>query len=199
MAALISTLVILSHSVNLLHQVEKPTFPLSAYLLFNGVLGIVRMLRTMCGFVIVDMPPHFDDVVLALLDAKAALGLPGEALFERFDFSFGEREVQRAVLPEAHVGLELLYKLRIELVGFRAQLDQRRRLVRFRLRTENSGGSPRRLAWVASIDDGDLEAAPGKLERAREADEPAAGNGHVHALAFRTKRARAEVVSCAGE
>jgi pilus assembly protein CpaE len=32
------------------------------------MLGIVRMLRTMCGFVIVDMPPHFDDVVLALLD-----------------------------------------------------------------------------------------------------------------------------------
>jgi pilus assembly protein CpaE len=32
------------------------------------MLGIVRMLRTMCGFVIVDMPPHFDDVVLALLE-----------------------------------------------------------------------------------------------------------------------------------
>ena len=43
MAALISTLVILSHSVNLLHQVQKPTFPLSAYLFFNGVLGILRM------------------------------------------------------------------------------------------------------------------------------------------------------------
>ena len=26
------------------------------------------MLRTMCAFVIVDMPPHFDDVVLALLE-----------------------------------------------------------------------------------------------------------------------------------
>jgi pilus assembly protein CpaE len=32
------------------------------------MLGIVRMLRTFCGFVIVDMPPHFDDVVLALLE-----------------------------------------------------------------------------------------------------------------------------------
>jgi pilus assembly protein CpaE len=32
------------------------------------MLGIVRMLRTMCGYVIVDMPPHFDDVVLALLE-----------------------------------------------------------------------------------------------------------------------------------
>jgi pilus assembly protein CpaE len=32
------------------------------------MLGIVRMLRTTCGFVIVDMPPHFDDVVLALLE-----------------------------------------------------------------------------------------------------------------------------------
>ncbi len=32
------------------------------------MLGIVRMLRSTCGFVIVDMPPHFDDVVLALLE-----------------------------------------------------------------------------------------------------------------------------------
>jgi pilus assembly protein CpaE len=32
------------------------------------MLGIVRMLRATCGFVIVDMPPHFDDVVLALLE-----------------------------------------------------------------------------------------------------------------------------------
>jgi pilus assembly protein CpaE len=32
------------------------------------MLGIVRMLRTMFEFVIVDMPPHFDDVVLSLLD-----------------------------------------------------------------------------------------------------------------------------------
>jgi pilus assembly protein CpaE len=32
------------------------------------MLGIIRMLRTMCAFVIVDMPPHFDDVVLALLE-----------------------------------------------------------------------------------------------------------------------------------
>jgi surface polysaccharide O-acyltransferase-like enzyme len=43
MAALISTLVVLSHAVNLLHVVEKPTFPLRAYIFFNGVLGIVRM------------------------------------------------------------------------------------------------------------------------------------------------------------
>ena len=32
------------------------------------MLGIVRMLRAMCAYVIVDMPPHFDDVVLALLE-----------------------------------------------------------------------------------------------------------------------------------
>jgi pilus assembly protein CpaE len=32
------------------------------------MLGIIRMLRTMCAFVVVDMPPHFDDVVLALLE-----------------------------------------------------------------------------------------------------------------------------------
>jgi pilus assembly protein CpaE len=32
------------------------------------MLGIVRMLRSTCGYVIVDMPPHFDDVVLALLE-----------------------------------------------------------------------------------------------------------------------------------
>ena len=29
---------------------------------------MVRMLRTMFDFVVVDMPPHFDDVVLALLE-----------------------------------------------------------------------------------------------------------------------------------
>lgn len=32
------------------------------------MVGIVRLLRTMFDFVVVDMPPHFDDVVLALLD-----------------------------------------------------------------------------------------------------------------------------------
>ncbi|HEX4491031.1 MAG TPA: P-loop NTPase [Acidimicrobiia bacterium] len=32
------------------------------------MLGIVRMLRATCAYVIVDMPPHFDDVVLALLE-----------------------------------------------------------------------------------------------------------------------------------
>ena len=32
------------------------------------MIGIVRMLRTMFDFVVVDMPPHFDDVVLALLE-----------------------------------------------------------------------------------------------------------------------------------
>ena len=32
------------------------------------MIGMVRMLRTMYEFVIVDMPPHFDDVVLALLE-----------------------------------------------------------------------------------------------------------------------------------
>ncbi len=32
------------------------------------MIGIVRMLRTMFEYVVVDMPPHFDDVVLALLE-----------------------------------------------------------------------------------------------------------------------------------
>lgn len=32
------------------------------------MLGIVRMLRTMFRFVVVDMPPHFDDTVLALIE-----------------------------------------------------------------------------------------------------------------------------------
>lgn len=32
------------------------------------MLGIVRMLRSMFRFVVVDMPPHFDDTVLALLE-----------------------------------------------------------------------------------------------------------------------------------
>ncbi len=32
------------------------------------MLGIVRIMRTMFDFVVIDMPPHFDDVVLALLD-----------------------------------------------------------------------------------------------------------------------------------
>jgi pilus assembly protein CpaE len=32
------------------------------------MVGIVRLLRTMFDFVVVDMPPHFDDVVLALLE-----------------------------------------------------------------------------------------------------------------------------------
>ena len=32
------------------------------------MVGIVRMLRRMFDFVVVDMPPHFDDVVLALIE-----------------------------------------------------------------------------------------------------------------------------------
>jgi pilus assembly protein CpaE len=32
------------------------------------MIGIVRLLRTMFDFVVVDLPPHFDDVVLALLE-----------------------------------------------------------------------------------------------------------------------------------
>jgi pilus assembly protein CpaE len=32
------------------------------------MIGMVRMLRTMFDYVVVDMPPHFDDVVLALLE-----------------------------------------------------------------------------------------------------------------------------------
>jgi pilus assembly protein CpaE len=32
------------------------------------MIGMVRILQTMFDFVVVDMPPHFDDVVLALLE-----------------------------------------------------------------------------------------------------------------------------------
>ena len=32
------------------------------------MIGMVRLLRTMHDYVIIDMPPHFDDVVLALLE-----------------------------------------------------------------------------------------------------------------------------------
>src|SRR5947207_864370 len=32
------------------------------------MIGMVRMLRTMYDYVVIDMPPHFDDVVLALLE-----------------------------------------------------------------------------------------------------------------------------------
>jgi pilus assembly protein CpaE len=32
------------------------------------MIGIVRMLRRMFDFIVIDMPPHFDDVVLALLE-----------------------------------------------------------------------------------------------------------------------------------
>lgn len=34
----------------------------------QAMVAIVRLLRTMFDFVLVDMPPHFDDVVLALLE-----------------------------------------------------------------------------------------------------------------------------------
>lgn len=34
----------------------------------EAMVGIVRLLRHMFDFVVVDMPPHFDDVVLALLE-----------------------------------------------------------------------------------------------------------------------------------
>ena len=33
------------------------------------MIGIIDLLRTMFSYVVVDMPPHFDDVVLALLEA----------------------------------------------------------------------------------------------------------------------------------
>ena len=33
------------------------------------MFGIVRSLQEFCGFVIVDMPPHFDDLVLSLIEA----------------------------------------------------------------------------------------------------------------------------------
>jgi pilus assembly protein CpaE len=34
----------------------------------EAMVGIVRMLRRMYDFVVVDMPPHFDDIVLALIE-----------------------------------------------------------------------------------------------------------------------------------
>jgi pilus assembly protein CpaE len=58
-----------THAATGLRVLPAPVEPSAADSISpEQMLGIVRMLRTMCGFVIVDMPPHFDDVVLALLE-----------------------------------------------------------------------------------------------------------------------------------
>ena len=58
-----------THAATGLRVLPAPVEPSAADSISpEQMLGIVRMLRTTCAFVIVDMPPHFDDVVLALLE-----------------------------------------------------------------------------------------------------------------------------------
>ena len=61
--------ILATHAATGLRVLPAPVEPSAADSISpEQMLGIVRMLRTMCAFVVVDMPPHFDDVVLALLD-----------------------------------------------------------------------------------------------------------------------------------
>jgi pilus assembly protein CpaE len=58
-----------THGPTGLRVLPAPIEPSAAdHITPEEMLGIVRILRTMADFVIIDMPPHFDDVVLALLD-----------------------------------------------------------------------------------------------------------------------------------
>ncbi len=58
-----------THAPTGLRVLPAPIEPSAAdHISAEEMLGIVRMLRKMFDFVIIDMPPHFDDVVLALLD-----------------------------------------------------------------------------------------------------------------------------------
>jgi pilus assembly protein CpaE len=64
MEALLAT-----HEPSGLRVLCAPTEPSSSDSITpEAMTNIVRLLRTMFDFVVVDMPPHFDDVVLALLE-----------------------------------------------------------------------------------------------------------------------------------
>lgn len=58
-----------THEATGLRVLPAPIEPSAAETITpQEMLGIVRLLRTMFAFVVVDMPPHFDDTVLALLE-----------------------------------------------------------------------------------------------------------------------------------
>ncbi len=60
---------LVTHAPTGLRVLPAPIEPSAAdHITPEEMLQIVRLLRTMFDFVIIDMPPHFDDVVLALLD-----------------------------------------------------------------------------------------------------------------------------------
>ncbi len=58
-----------THEPSSLRVLSAPVEPAAGErITAEQMIGIVRLLRTMFDFVVVDMPPHFDDVVLALLE-----------------------------------------------------------------------------------------------------------------------------------
>jgi pilus assembly protein CpaE len=58
-----------THEGSSLRVLCAPTEPSAADAITpEAMVGIVRMLRRMYDFVVVDMPPHFDDLVLALIE-----------------------------------------------------------------------------------------------------------------------------------
>src|SRR5689334_7926675 len=58
-----------THELSGLRVLPAPVEPSAAdQILPHQMVGIVGLLRTMFDYVVIDMPPHFDDVVLALLE-----------------------------------------------------------------------------------------------------------------------------------
>ena len=58
-----------THEASSLRVLCAPVEPSSADRITpEGMVGIIRMLRRMFDFVVIDLPPHFDDVVLALIE-----------------------------------------------------------------------------------------------------------------------------------
>lgn len=58
-----------THEASTLRVLCAPTEPSAADTITpEAMIGIIRMLRRMYDFVVVDMPPHFDDLVLALIE-----------------------------------------------------------------------------------------------------------------------------------
>ena len=58
-----------THEASSLRVLCAPVEPASADKITpQAMVGIVKMLRRMFDFIVVDMPPHFDDVVLALIE-----------------------------------------------------------------------------------------------------------------------------------
>ncbi len=60
---------LMTHEASSLRVLCAPVEPAAGErITAEEMIGMVRMLRTMFDYVVVDMPPHFDDVVLALLE-----------------------------------------------------------------------------------------------------------------------------------